>query len=320
MTHGETSLLSKGLNFIPTPKKEHPAELLQDILLFDRRLRLKYFFYQDSHTTTEPSEETNPTLHPSSGWTPPSGQDPFLESYRSTIIHNTLKEIQKNKNKKYKANLKKEEWIAINTLSNNRNIVIKPADKGGNIVIMNKEDYIQEGLRQLSDHKFYETLENDPTQNYNNQIYQVLHQATNLNIIDDKMKKTLYNKTPRSPNFYILPKIHKPNNPGRPIVNGIGSITEKIPAYVDQEIKHLVPTIPSYFKDTSYLLQILLGKTLAPGDILVTIDVKSLYTNIPHTEGIAALNKTLEETDIHPMKKLLICRLSNLVLTKNYFT
>ena len=37
---------------------------------------------------------------------------------------------------------------------------------------MDKEDYIQEELRQLSDHKLYETLENDPTQNYNNQIYQ----------------------------------------------------------------------------------------------------------------------------------------------------
>ena len=29
---GETSLLSKGLNFIPTLKKEHPAKLLQDIV------------------------------------------------------------------------------------------------------------------------------------------------------------------------------------------------------------------------------------------------------------------------------------------------
>ena len=130
LTHGETSLLSKGLNFFPTPKKEHPAKLLQDILLFDRRLRLKYFFHQDSATTTESIEETNSTLHPSSGWTLSSGQNPFLESYRSTIIHNTLKEIQKKDNKKFKRNLKKEEWIATNTLRNNKNIVIKAADKG----------------------------------------------------------------------------------------------------------------------------------------------------------------------------------------------
>ena len=29
---------------------------------------------------------------------------------------------------------------------------------------MNKEDYTQEGLRQLSDHNFYEVLDEDPTQ------------------------------------------------------------------------------------------------------------------------------------------------------------
>ena len=110
------------------------------------------------------------------------------------------------------------------------------------------------------------------------------------------------------------PKIHKPNNLGKPIGNGIGSTTEKISAYVDQEIRHLVPSIPSYLKDTIHLIHKLLGKKLAPGDILVT-----LYTNIPNTEGIQALNRILEETNTHPIKKLLICRLANLVLTKNYF-
>ena len=226
-----------------------------------------------------------------------------------------MKEIKKNK--KFKRNLKKEEWLAITTLRNNKDIVIKPADKGGNIVIMNREDYIKERLKLLSDNH-YEMLEEDQTQNYNI-IYQVLQQAANLEIIDDKMKKTLYNKAPRIPNFYMLPKVHKTENPGRPTVNGIGSITEKISAYVDQEISHLVPRIPSYLKDTTHLIHILLGKKLAPEDILVTTDVKSLYTNIPHTEGIQALNRTLEETDKHPMKKLLICRLANLVLTNNYF-
>ena len=84
----------------------------------------------------------------------------------------------------------------------------------------------------------------------------------------------------------MLPKIHKTGNPGRPIVNGIGSITEKISAYVDQEIRCLVPRIPRYLKDTTHLINILLAKKLAPEDLLVTIDVKSLYTNIPHSEGI----------------------------------
>ena len=170
-------------------------------------MRLKYFFHQDPTTgTTDSTEEDNTTSYPSSGWTSPSGQDPFLESYRSTIIYNTLKEIKRKNNRKFKRNLKKE-LIVINTLRNSKNKVIKPADKGGNIF------YIKEGLRQLSHQNHYEILEEDPTQNYINEIYKVLQQAVKLDIIADKMKKTLYNKAPRTPNFYILPKIHKPNNP-----------------------------------------------------------------------------------------------------------
>ena len=33
----------------------------------------------------------------------------------------------------------------------------------------------------------------------------------------------------------MLPKVHKPNNPGRPTVNGIGSTTEKMSAYVENK-------------------------------------------------------------------------------------
>jgi hypothetical protein len=43
------------------------------------------------------------------------------------------------------------------------NIVIKPADKGSAVVIQNREDYIAEGLRQLSDRDFYRETRDDLT-------------------------------------------------------------------------------------------------------------------------------------------------------------
>ena len=135
-------------------------------------------------------------------------------------------EIKRKNNRKFKRNLRKEEWKAISTLRNNKDRVFKPADKGGNIVIMNKQDYLQEGLKQLSNSNNYEIQEQDPTQEYNNQIYQVLQQAANLNIIGDKTMKTLYNKSPRAAKFICYQR-HKTSNLGRPFVNGIGSITEK---------------------------------------------------------------------------------------------
>ena len=75
------------------------------------------------------------------------------------------------------------------------------------------------------------------------------------------------------------------------MVNGIGSITEKISAYVDTILRRFVPRIPSYIKDTTYFLNILKHLEIQNKDLLVTIDVKSSYTNIPHTEGIAAIIK-----------------------------
>ena len=91
----EINLLSKGLNFIPTPRRDHPAKMLQDILLFDRRVRLKYHFTDTADKTQKPQKlNHNQLLQPSSGWTPPSGQDPFLDTYRHSIINAYLKELE----------------------------------------------------------------------------------------------------------------------------------------------------------------------------------------------------------------------------------
>ena len=85
---------------------------------------------------------------------------------------------------------------------------------------------------------------------------------------------------------------------------GLEASQKKSQHIVDQQIRHLVPRIPRNLKDTTHLIHILPGKKLAPEGILVTIDVQSLYTNIPHIEGIQALNRIVEETNTDPMKKL----------------
>ena len=60
--------------------------------------------------------------------------------------------------------------MAIRSLSSNRHIVIKPADKGGAVVVMNTTDYINEGLRQLSDQNFYVETESDLTHTHTEDI------------------------------------------------------------------------------------------------------------------------------------------------------
>ena len=86
---------------------------------------------------------------------------------------------------------------------------------------------------------YYRRLYTDPTQELNNIIKLKLEKGVQEGNITPAEVEVLYNSDPRISNFYTLPKIHKINNPGRPIVNSIGSITEKISAYVDENIKYL---------------------------------------------------------------------------------
>ena len=90
LSEAERNLLGRGLNFIPTPSREHPATILQDYLLFDRKLRLQYYF-MDKETNTTNDKPT--TLKQSTGWTPPSSQDQNFDSYRNLTQREILKEL-----------------------------------------------------------------------------------------------------------------------------------------------------------------------------------------------------------------------------------
>ena len=75
------------------------------------------------------------------------------------------------------------------------------------------------------------------------------------------------------------------------IVSGNGTVTEIVSSFVDHFLKPLVPTLDSYIQDSTHFLRILEDlktNTFPQGTILGTLDVKSLYTNIPHTEGLEA--------------------------------
>ena len=58
------------------------------------------------------------------------------------------------------SNLSWEEWNALRSLADDRNIMIKKTDKGSCIVIWGRNDYLMEAKRQLSDKKFYQEVSN----------------------------------------------------------------------------------------------------------------------------------------------------------------
>ena len=123
----------------------------------------------------------------------------------------------------------------------------------------------------------------------------------------------------KTPKFYISPKIHKENNPGRPVINSINCHTSEISRFVDHHLQPLVREIPSYIKDTNDFINKIDNFAVPPNSFLVTMDVKSLYTSIPNNEGIASVKKKYDHYPNKTIPTKIITTFLALILTLNNF-
>jgi hypothetical protein len=133
-------------------------------------------------------------------------------------------------------------------------------------------------------------------------------------IADDKMPGKFYS------NF----KVHKPGIPVRPILSGCGSLTEGIATYVEYHICQTANTHETYIQDTPDFLrtieQINRGARLSQNAILVTLDVKALFTNIKHNDGLRCLQQRLEEKTQPEVQQNFILKLIEIILWHNVFS
>lgn len=121
--------------------------------------------------------------------------------------------------------------------------------------------------------------------------------------------------------FCLLPKIH---TPGRPIVrlSACSCPTENISEYLDSLLLPIAQSLPIYTKGTTHALNIFkqmnAAKTFQP-QLLFTLDVVSLYTSIPHRDGLRVLSFFLDRRPpeaCYPSTTTL-AQLAELVLTLN---
>uniref|UniRef100_A0A8C9ZVX9 Uncharacterized protein n=1 Tax=Sander lucioperca TaxID=283035 RepID=A0A8C9ZVX9_SANLU len=137
-----------------------------------------------------------------------------------------------------KSNLSKFENEALRQLSENNDIVIKPADKGSAVVLMDRKDYLWEGHRQLSDQNYYTKLDRPIYKDTIPLVNKILLSLYNKKFINHKQMSYLQgNNEPRMRRFYLLPKIHKKER--RPIVSDCESETYRTAEYIDYYLNPL---------------------------------------------------------------------------------
>ena len=126
---------------------------------------------------------------------------------------------------------------------------------------------------------------------------------------------------PRIPEFYPLTKIHKHTPVGRPIVSGSGGPTERISSFVDSLLQPIAKKQESYIKDTTHFINFIEHTRLPDNAILVSLDVCSLYTNIPQEVGINVVCQYFEKhyQSKQPIPAIHLGELMRLILKENSF-
>ena len=206
------------------------------------------------------------------------------------------------------SNITEKERRALIQLAENRDIVIKKADKTNVFVIMDSTFYEQKLV--LNDHLHqptYEVTTPDADQKvYKEQLKLLEKHRDCLNdpefiaISDYEWKTSL---------FYVNPKISKckeicdrmktnnsvylkmpppPTLKARPIIAGPCSPTKRLSQLISKILAPLVPLQDSYIKDDWAFIKNLTRELDYEAE-LFTCDIVSLYTSIPHHLGIEAI-------------------------------
>ena len=289
----QLSLLEKGLKFIPSRHEVDKVKLLADLSEWERRMRLAEYFYNRDDDTKEQTKDSADKfmVKKKSTFTPNAGRDKCLDLYIDLVKDDVMGSLKKSK----KINLTKEENSAFHELLHNEDIIIRPADKGSGIVVIDKEEYIESLEKEMEQSSAYERTDNDRTEEAHKKVKKLVNKMNRDGLVSDDLKNYLTPKYVQRGKLKGNPKLHKANVPYRAIVSGIGTPTERLAELAEHELKGFVEQSPSYIRDTTdFIVKLRSVDEPLPADaILFCFDVVKLYPSVPRKEGLQACEEAL---------------------------
>ena len=276
LTQNELSVLDKGLTFVSTECRPNKKRLVQEFDEFTRLLRVKFYM-------ANPEEENGYVPHPfklKTHWQPSKTKNLTLESF----IDNTTQAFLKCKpNRNIHSNLPRADSSALESLGERSDTIIKKADKGSLVVVEDRKSYTKQGLEHVQNPNVYTPLKGDPTPYIVREINDTLKTLYDMGLFDKETYNFLVKdpKKVRTQQLYFLTKLHKNPVAFRPIVSGSSGPTEAISKFIDYILKPIVCKQSSYVPDSGSFVKYIENHPLPDNIKLVSIDVTSLYTNIP---------------------------------------
>uniref|UniRef100_A0A5S6Q520 Reverse transcriptase domain-containing protein n=2 Tax=Trichuris muris TaxID=70415 RepID=A0A5S6Q520_TRIMR len=249
-------LLAKGLNFVPAPKCPPILDIVASV--------------EQSLFKTEPQQA-----------------EAIKQALASFLLINN--------NKVAEPNLTTMEKKALKDLNRDNSILITKADKGNTVVVLDRSAYLEK-MSEMLMRNVYKPIRADPTSKLRTDLLNLLDMfisETNDEALV-KIKQHLYfTSNIKCPEMYGLPKTHKLGIPMRPVVASINSVTSKLCSYLKEIIRPLTGLRMSYVKNSKHFCDDIKTLRLQGNEVLVSYDVKDLFTNIPIPKTLSVLKELL---------------------------
>ena len=215
-----------------------------------------------------------------------------------------------------------QEHSIIKDLRRNNSITIKPSEQSKGFVAMATDRYIEK-LNSILDCKASYEECNIAVGDLDRESAGVTKDIK-TGKISPSLARALPPHNSRMPVFYGLPKDHKSGLPLRPVFSSYGSPTSNISLLLEQILNQLLKFVPAHLSCTVDCIAALNATSDLPQDCIVaSLDVVSLYSNIPINESVDAAIELLEEhraeIDMFSLSVSDIHDLLLFVLNSNFF-
>ncbi len=175
-------------------------------------------------------------------------------------------------------------------LKENKQIVVVKSDKGNKTVVMNKSEYEEKMEQLVNDKKTYVELTEDPTLRYEKMVNDMFDRWHNNVKLTYEENRDLKAHNTVAPGIYGLVK-DKEGRPLRPVVATIQSPTYKLSKWLANILTNSVGKSKYHVKDSWEFVEFIREQKIPNDYKMISLDAKSLYTNVAKSLSMAAIRK-----------------------------
>lgn len=137
---------------------------------------------------------------------------------------------------------------------------------------------------------------------------------------EGKLERRFHVPNPTVAFLYCLPKIHKNPVGMRPISSNIRTPTEKMAAWLVNEMKKYAVKHGQSVKNSVDFVKQLEGFKLRRGEILVSFDVAALFPSVPVADALQSLRRHLERSRAPPNHIEAYLSVAQVCMNQNFFS